>query len=772
MTAPVVEAAAPARLDIEVCRDLLRSVGVSRAQLNDNGMPTMDGHFSMFNTWYEIDSWFEGRFLERIAPGAFRKTFKENGSRIRVLLEHGYDPTVGDKPLGVPRSLTEDELGAAYEVPLFDTSYNRDLVPALEAGAYGASFRFRVIKDEWVREPPRSDDNPEGLPERTIREVAVAEFGPTVFPASPTTTAGLRSATDRYYEALRARNPDRYDAIVRSLNRTAPPAAPQPVSTPAAESTGAEPEPAPEPQPAAATPAEPRVSHSDSPQTTVIPRSAAVPTTMSVEEREERQNEIRSRLAEIDAEYDGAELPDEARTEFNTLTAEFDTNERAIADSKARRAAIEARAARATETGENRGVERPVTGAPNVNRSRSDADIYDLGALRKQARSIDDMAQLYRDNAMRAVERARYGLKEGQRREDAQAQVERLLDTVDDEHGTLARRILATGSPVYERAFGKALLARSVAGLSAEEQRALSLGTDTEGGYAVPFQLDPTVMLTSAGSVNPLRQVARVETIVGKTWQGVTSAGITVARSAERAEATDNAPSLAQPEVTPTRVLAFVPFTMELEADWQRMRAELTPMLADAKDDEEAASFTTGSGTGVNPQGLITGVSAVPASVKLQTGAAGSLTVPADVFLIEEDLGPRFRKNGSYLGNKSIYNLIRRQATAAGIDDLWTKLTGNVPPELNGYPARELSTMDGAIATAGAVDNYVLAFGDFKAGFMIVDRVGMQIELVPHLFGAANRFPTGERGVMAYWRNSSVVQVPQAIRLLNVKSPA
>jgi len=45
-------------------------------------------------------------------------------------------------------------------------------------------------------------------------------------------------------------------------------------------------------------------------------------------------------------------------------------------------------------------------------------------------------------------------------------------------------------------------------------------------------------------------------------------------------------------------------------------------------------------------------------------------------------------------------------------------------------------------------------------------RVGMGIELVPHLFGATNRYPTGQRGILAIWFNSSQVLVPNAFRLL------
>jgi hypothetical protein len=41
------------------------------------------------------------------------------------------------------------------------------------------------------------------MPERTIREVQLFEFGPVVFPAYPAATAGMRSLTDHYLECLR-----------------------------------------------------------------------------------------------------------------------------------------------------------------------------------------------------------------------------------------------------------------------------------------------------------------------------------------------------------------------------------------------------------------------------------------------------------------------------------------------------------------------------------------------------------------------------------------
>jgi HK97 family phage prohead protease len=172
-----------------------------RAEGGAEATPTMFGHFATFNEWTEIDSAFEGNFLERVAPGAFARSLARDRSRLRVLFQHGRDPQIGDKVLGIPTVLREDELGAAYEVPLLDTSYVRDLIPGLEAGAYGASFRFKVVREDLNQKPERSTYNPDALPERTIREARVMEFGPVTFPAYEGATAGVRSLTDWWLEA-------------------------------------------------------------------------------------------------------------------------------------------------------------------------------------------------------------------------------------------------------------------------------------------------------------------------------------------------------------------------------------------------------------------------------------------------------------------------------------------------------------------------------------------------------------------------------------------
>ena len=149
---------------------------------------TLAGHFAVFDEWTEIDSW-EGRFLERIAPGAFADAAR---AAVRVLFQHGRDPMIGDKVLGPLDELGEDGRGAYYAAPLLDTAYNAELRPGLAAGLYGSSFRFQVTAEDWDRHPSRSLHNPDGLPERTVRRVKLFELGPVTFPAYAGATAGMR----------------------------------------------------------------------------------------------------------------------------------------------------------------------------------------------------------------------------------------------------------------------------------------------------------------------------------------------------------------------------------------------------------------------------------------------------------------------------------------------------------------------------------------------------------------------------------------------------
>lgn len=202
----------------------------------EGNLGLMDVRFSPFNTWYRISSFWEGDFMERTVPGAFKRTINahnaastQDAHRIRSMFNHGQDWQIDQKLLGDVVQAVEAKDSPVITVDLWDTSYNRDLLPGLRSGAYGASFMFQTVRDSWNHEPEASDHNPEALPERSLEEVRTFEAGPVTWPASPTASAGMRchSATDAYYEALARRDPVLVDGMRSRLIalRNAAPAA-------------------------------------------------------------------------------------------------------------------------------------------------------------------------------------------------------------------------------------------------------------------------------------------------------------------------------------------------------------------------------------------------------------------------------------------------------------------------------------------------------------------------------------------------------------------
>lgn len=486
---------------------------------------------------------------------------------------------------------------------------------------------------------------------------------------------------------------------------------------------------------------------------------------MTLAELLARAAELREKLASLNDEFDGAEMPEERQSEWD----EADTE---LRGTLGKIKAIQDRQERVKELAETGQVERTTPPAtpkrsqrygdgPNVH--RGDDDLFDLSEIRKDTGGDPEaMAERMTTNARKAIETMRFSRAAGSR-EKAQERVSELLDE-DTDDARLARRILVCGSPLYERAFSKALRASNIYGLSPEEARVMQEGVDADGGYMVPAQLDPTIILTNDGHIGDLRRISRVETIVGAKWQGITSDGISVSRdgtpgpgeigrAAELQEVSDASFKLEQPEVTVTRVQGFVPFSIEIDQDWNGLRSEITRMLVDAKGREENESFVLGDGNNRQPLGVIGGL---PAESLVPVGATFD---SADIYAMESELAPRWRQNAKWLANKSTYNTVRQFAEADG-HDLWERIGAGLPPRLLGYEVHENSFAPSMGTTTGTYR--FMVFGDFQQ-FLIVDRAGMSVELVPHVFGPNGR-PTGQRGVYAIWRNNAAVLVPEAFR--------
>lgn len=485
---------------------------------------------------------------------------------------------------------------------------------------------------------------------------------------------------------------------------------------------------------------------------------------MTLEDFESRKVEVETRIAQINADNAGRRMADHDRNEWNELNAEREELVGTIAELRAREERVAEIVGGKAEGAQERGFHTPHVRKSGVARGN---DVYDLSTVTS---TFDNPA---RANA-ELVERAKRSLEDssiphyGVDEAKAKGHIDGLLRAGEEfgavESSAVALRMLATGSPEYKRAFAKMLAQRPMnAAETAAAERAFTIGST--GNYPVPFTLDPTLVPISNGTVNPLRQVSKVITITGNTWKGVNNAGITAAYAAEGTEASDNTPTLTQPTFNVERAQAFIPFSIETQQDWAGMQGELAAALADAKDELEGTQFVTGAGHGSTaPQGIITG-----ATTTVDTATSGTLAV-GDLYNLLKALPPRFRANARFGGNIGIYNLIRQLDNNGGAD-LWKYLGDGVGERadgnasvLLGKPAHELSAMD-SDATA---ENQLLVFGDFRY-FQIVDRIGMDIELIPHLLGS-NRRPTGQRGIYAIWRNTAGVLSANAFRVLVSKA--
>lgn len=478
---------------------------------------------------------------------------------------------------------------------------------------------------------------------------------------------------------------------------------------------------------------------------------------MNREELKAHIAELRGKIKSLDEEFRNQALPKDKQEEWDRLEGEVERSEELLGE-------LEYRAQRVEElSGNEANREDEPTGAFHTRRSGvvTGDDIYDLSTIRTGADSPRQMARELADRGKRAIEMMRPAHPEAVR-EDAQTHLEGLQERLDGKSGAFSRHLLATGSPEYRRAFIAGIAKQP---LSETEQRAMALSPGEEGGFLLPFTLDPTIIPISNGAVNPLRAVSRVEQTLTNEWKGATSAGMTAKyREAEGEETTDDSPKVGQPTVVCHAADAFGEWTYEFGQDYGSMAPELAEMVQDAKDELEAVKLLSGSGE-KEPFGIQTG-----ATELIETAAAVTLAV-ADIYHLEEALPARFRPRGAWVGARPIYNKIRQFDTAGGAS-LWVKdlaeglanqPTGNMSQRLLDYPTNELSTMESTVTKLKTI----LLFGDFRH-YLIADRIGMLAKPIDNIPGENGR-PTGKAGLYFFWRNGAKVIAKNAFRGLKVK---
>lgn len=293
----------------------------------------------------------------------------------------------------------------------------------------------------------------------------------------------------------------------------------------------------------------------------------------------------------------------------------------------------------------------------------------------------------------------------------------------------------------------------------ADATRAMSL-TDAAGGYLVPFQLEPSVIVTDDLSESDIRRVARKVTATGDVWNGVSSGAVSWSWDAEAAEVSDDATTFAQPSIPIHKAAGFVPISLEAYDDGANVTEAVTELLVAGRQHLDNTAFATGSGSG-QPTGIVTALTGGASEISSATTDTFAI---GDVYGVYNAVPARYRDRATWLANELICVLIRQFDTAGGAS-LWTQLAGATPERLIGRPVARNSVMDGTITALA--DNRVLILGDFS-NYVIADRRATTVEFIPHLFATGNNRPSGQRGWYAWQRVGADSVNDGAFAMLNV----
>ncbi len=292
-------------------------------------------------------------------------------------------------------------------------------------------------------------------------------------------------------------------------------------------------------------------------------------------------------------------------------------------------------------------------------------------------------------------------------------------------------------STEHKAAFDLYIRAGESGGLKRLEEKALSAGSGPDGGYLVPATVERTV-LTRLANLSPIRALATVRVISSGQYKRAVSVKDAVsgwvAEAAPRPQ-TDS-PVLSELSFPAMELYAMPAATQTLLDD---AIADIDAWLADEVEtafaEQEGTAFVTGNGVS-RPRGFLTydtvaNTAWVPGKLgTVPTGAAGAFPTanPSDVLLdLVYGLRAAYRQNATFVMNRRLQSTIRKFKDADG-NYLWQPpLAAGAPATLMGFPVAEAEAMPNAAAGSLSV-----AFGDFRRGYLVVDRAGLRVLRDPY----------------------------------------
>jgi HK97 family phage major capsid protein len=324
--------------------------------------------------------------------------------------------------------------------------------------------------------------------------------------------------------------------------------------------------------------------------------------------------------------------------------------------------------------------------------------------------------------------------------------VERIDRTLTEQKAALDRLALSARRPELDGAPPKRMDERKAAfdaylrkGATSAllEVKDLSTLTGPEGGYVVPEETERSIERRLM-QASPIRANATVRQVGSTTFRKPVSLGDAsggwVAETAARTQTEASTLDLLD---FPTAELYAMPAATQTLLDDSFIN--LDEWLADEIDDvfavAEGQAFVSGDGSN-KPKGFLAYTKAANATATwgqigyLATSAAGAFPAsnPTDV-LINLIYAPKagYRANGRFVMNKATVSTVRKFKDGDG-NYIWQPaVQAGQSATLLGYPLTEAEDMPSI-----AADAYAVAFGDFRRGYLVIDRAGVRVLRDPY----------------------------------------
>jgi len=257
--------------------------------------------------------------------------------------------------------------------------------------------------------------------------------------------------------------------------------------------------------------------------------------------------------------------------------------------------------------------------------------------------------------------------------------------------------------------------------------------TGSAGGFALPEQIERQIARLSV-DISPIRQLATVRTVGTSDYKelfDINGAAFEWVGEAGTRNQT-NTPDMA--EVAPSFGMASAkPQASEESIDDLFFDVEnwLIDSAAEAIGQGEGAAFVSGNGTN-KPTGFLAGPTPVTTADSsrafgtlqyIASGQASAMPTSLDtLYDVVYALRARYRRNAVWMANKLVLSSLRKYKDTTN-QYLWQpSVAAGQPDTFMGYRVAEAEDMPTVAANA-----FPLAFGDFREGYLIADRVGMRI---------------------------------------------